>query len=170
MEETLKEYFIEVCRQGGICDEGMTRVSGAPDFRALVDYYIANPDWAMERNIPNLDMLRNLSAEHGLEDMGIFVDREFCGEILDKRLVYIFHHCRGTVKVRFNYADALMPMLYVCNGSRLRIAGAPPACEDVKIGKQLRRMECPVYVFGCNDVSAHSNKWVKFNRYNSVVK
>lgn len=147
-------------RVKGICIDGYKEMHSA-ERDALIDYYVQNPDWCMERGFPDL---RTLTEEFSdIEDKGVFVGKTFHGEMLDQRQAYIFHDCKGTIKVGLNVEKAIIPMLYIANGCRLRIVGA-----GIKVSKKNRTI-VPVYVFGKNDVSAKDNAFVKFTRYDNEL-
>lgn len=138
-EAILKIELLEAAKAKGICSAGYKEM-GARDIDALVEYYIANPDWCMERGFPSLSSLRENFANY--TDKGVFVDHEFTGERLDGRLVYIFHHCKGSIRVGLNINEAIIPMLYFANGCDM----------DVEIEDGVK---IPMYVFGSNEVREH---------------
>lgn len=155
----IKEKLMELARAKGICQPGYERMrEGGVD--SLVDYYVENPDWCLERGFPDLAILK----EHftGFEDKGVFVGRTFHGEVLNDLQTYIFHGCKGTIRVGLNVEKAVIPMLYLANGCRLRIVGVGEV-------KPKKRSEVPVYEFGGNDVSAKDNGYVKFTRYKTEL-
>lgn len=152
----LKEILINIARAKGICTEGYNTMLNAANKNELISYYVENPDWCLERNFPTLAMLREHFPD--VEDMGVFVDHTFHGELLNDLQTYIFHNCKGTIKVGLNVDKAIIPMLYLANGCRLRIIGT----GDVVPKKQ---SEVPIYVFGQNDYSAKDNKFVEFTIY-----
>lgn len=158
--DNVKELLLEKAIAKGICDEGAKRITDS-DREELVKYYLTNPDWAMERNIPDLQTLRDEFAD--LDDKGIFVGREFHGETLSDHLVYILHDCHGTIKVGLNIEKGLAPMLYVANGCRLRIIGYGTTT-------QRSPMIIPVYIIGANDISARRNRYVKFTILKKQIK
>jgi len=155
--QEIKEALISGAQEKGICGPGYDRML-ASDIDGLVDYYVANPDWCLERGFPALGFLRAHFTDRA--DKGVFVDRTFRGELLNERQAYIFHNCKGTIKVGLNVGKGIIPMLYLANGCRLHIVGA----GDAKPGKP---SVVPVYTFGKNDVSARDNRYVKFSRYKS---
>lgn len=156
----VKELLLEKAIAKGICDEGAKRITNS-DREELVKYYLTNPDWAMERNIPDLQTLRDEFSD--LDDKGIFVGREFHGETLSDRLVYILHDCHGTIRVGLNTDKGIAPMLYVANGCRLRIIGTG-------IETQREPMMIPIYIIGANDISARRNRYVKFTIFKKQIK
>lgn len=152
----LKEQLMALAREKGICAPGYEEMR-VDDIDALVDYYVQNPDWCMERDFPTLPVLR----EHfsNIEDKGVFVGKTFHGELLNDLQTYIFHNCKGTVKVGLNVDKGIIPMLYVANGCRMRFVGVGDVVPSRK-----QRSIVPVYIFGDNDISARDNKYVVFNR------
>lgn len=149
---------MNTARAKGICAEGYEQMRRG-DIDALVSYYVDNPDWCIERDYPTLDFLYEHFSD--IEDKGVFVGKTFHGELLNEKQAYIFHDCKGTIKVGLNVEKAIIPMLYAANGCRLKIMG---------IGQTKRsRAEVPVYAFGKNDISAKDNAYVKFTRYNHVL-
>ena len=158
--DLLKDKLTNVAHAKGMCAEGYKRMLECADVDAMADFYLTIPDWCLERDFPSLQMLR----EHftGCGSKGVFVDRTFHGEVLNDLQTYIFHNCKGTIKVGLNVDKAIIPMLYLANGCRLRIIGV----GDIVPKKP---SEVPVYVFGANDYSAKDNKYVKFTIYKNEL-
>lgn len=142
-------------RDKGICAEGYSQMR-LRDIGALIDYYIANPDWCMERGFPDLATLKEDFAD--CADKGVFVSRTFNGEVLNERQAYIFHNCRGTIRTGLNVRSAIIPMLYFGNGCRMRIVGTGERSQ------MRHRPVVPLYLFGKNDVSARDNAYAMFTR------
>lgn len=154
----LKQLLIDGACKKGICSPGLSMMQDAADIDSLIDYYLANPDWCLERSFPTLPFLRENFS--GIEDKGVFVCKTFRGEMLNEKQVYIFHKCRGTIKVGLNVDKGIIPMLYLANGCRMRIVG-------VGTGKHVKSPSVvPVYMFGRNDMSARDNKYVVFRKFN----
>lgn len=152
----LKHQLMQQARFNGICAEGYGLMRGY-DRDSLIDYYVANPDWCLERNFPDMRMLADEFSD--CESKGVFVGKTFHGEQLDELQTYIFHGCKGTIKVGLNIDKSIIPMFYIANGCRLRIVG---------VGQWVparSRSVVPLYIFGKNDVSAKDNAYVKFNRF-----
>lgn len=153
----LKEKLINIADAKGICAEGHKTLLESADKDALVDYYVAEPDWCLERDFPTLQTLREHFAD--VSKKGVFVDHTFHGEVLNDLQTYIFHNCKGTIKVGLNVDKQLIPMFYLANGCRLRIVGDGDT-EFVKC-----RTQIPIYTFGKNYLSAKDNKFVTFKVY-----
>lgn len=152
---------MDAARKRGICADGYRTIREAPDREALIRYYLSNPDWCISRGFPDLPTLADCFSD--CADMGVYVNVRFNGQLLNDRQIYIFHNCTGCIRTTFNIEKAVIPMLYVANGCRLRIIGAKPSelpPDKVKI---------PVYIFGKNDVSARCNRYVSFTKFKSSL-
>lgn len=114
----LKETLMDSARRVGICAPGYELMRGY-DRTGLVDYYIQNPDWCIERGFPSLDLLRSEFLD--VKDKGVYVGETFNGETFDKLQSYIFHDCKGTIRVAMDYDNEVIPMLYFANGCDMRV-------------------------------------------------
>lgn len=152
----IRDSLIHTAHAKGICAEGYKQMLESSDIDALVNYYITNPDWCLERNFPDLQTLRDHFGD--IDEKGVFVDKTFNGELLNDLQAYIFHNCKGTIKVGLNVEKAIIPMLYLANGCDLKIVGV----GDIK---PIKPSEVPVYVFGQNDVSVRDNEYVLFRMF-----
>lgn len=161
-----KEQLTQQAVVLGICAQGQETMREAAGISGLIDYYIANPDWCMERDFPDYTTLMEYAEE--LAQRGIYVGKEFKGELLNKHQVYIFHRCKGKIKVALNEDEAMIPMFYVGNGCRLRFVGEPATEDERKLA--LQPIDVPIYIFGKNDVAARDNKFAKFRTYKFLMK
>lgn len=157
----IRDKLMEEARCKGICEPGYEKMR-CYSRDELIEYYIANPDWCMERNFPDLHTLIRRFSD--CKEKGIYIGETFHGEVLNERQAYIFHNCKGTVKVGLNVEKGIIPMLYVANGCRIRFVGV----GDIVPARKQRSI-VPVYIFGDNDVSARDNKYVVFNRHKSEL-
>lgn len=156
--------FLEYVREGaaaaGICKEGEAVLAAADNFEQVLDYYLENPDWCLERNFPSLAVLRKLNsnpiAKAKLEEKGIFIDKDFKGEELIANQAYIFHCCGGYFTTGLNLEKSIIPMLYFANGSEVVVSGA-----DMHFNIPLR---VPVYQTASCRVKCMHNLSYKFVR------
>ena len=153
---SIEDILANTARDLGICNEGFERMKKASSKDELIDYYIECPDWCLERNFPDLQTLRDHFG--GVTEKGVFVDKTFNGELLNNLQVYVFHNCKGTIKVGLNVDKAIISMLYLAKNCRPNTAG---------VGDIIPRMrtKVPLYIFGKNDFSAKDNKFVQFTIY-----
>lgn len=149
MFEELKEEIMQSARVGGICEEGYKRLRSCSNREGLIRYYLENPDWCITRGIPDMAILRREFADGA--ECGIMVDREFDGESLTGLQIYALHGCRGSISVGLNPERALIPILYIANGCRLRV-------------EHLGRGTVPLYLFGDNDVEPVGGEFKIYRR------
>lgn len=154
-ESQLKERLMSDARSGGICAEGYSLMRGY-DRDELISYYIENPDWCMERDFPSLELLRSEFSD--CEDKGVYVGKTFNGEVFSEKQVYIFHDCKGTIKVAMDYDNAVIPMLYFANGCYIDVT-----CEQ----KNEPPILVPVYKVDepCNLVISIDTRGCEFKRH-----
>lgn len=151
----LKNLLIREARAKGLCNDGYKNMREC-DIAALVKYYTIHPDWCMEREYPSFDMLKERFSN--CEDMGVFVDKTFSGETFNERQAYIFHRCRGTVRVSLNINKAIIPMLYFGNECDITI-------EGVNVGENRMPTIIPLYIFGENIIATKEAPFVVFRQY-----
>lgn len=137
----IKDLLMKEARVNGICVDGYNDMRGF-DLDQLVDYYIKNPDWCLERDFPSLKLLRTYFSNQLKK--GVFVDLSFSNDELKDNLVYIFHNCDGKIKTRLNVEKAIIPMFYFANGCDMTIH----CDENIKI---------PIYIFGHNKIKTRGN-------------
>lgn len=143
----LKNKLMQGARDKGICLEGYETMRGR-NLDGLINYYIQNPDWCLERNFPDLQTLATRFSD--LSHKGIYVNTTFHGEVLNDLQAYIFHNCKGVIKTRLNLALKIIPMFYFANNCDITIE----CMEGIVI---------PLYIFGKNNVSTSGN--AKFKKY-----
>jgi len=160
--DEVKQELLAIAHDKQICQPGYKRML-ASGIEELVDYYVENPDWCMERGVPDIATLRKHFAD--CESKGVYVGKTFHGELLDDLQTYIFHNCKGTIKVGLNIDKGMIPMLYMANGCRMRIIGT----GYIKPKKERDRSVVPIYTFGRNDVSARDNRYVKFKHFKTEL-
>lgn len=159
-ERELNEMMLRGAKAAGICAEGYRRLWGQSKAEML-RYYICNPDWCMERDYPTLSVLRREFWD--CEGWGVYVDRVLDGEVLGERQAYVFHHCRGRVRVRMSAGQALIPMLYFGNGCDMDVV-----CENES---GVGTVRVPLYVMGDNAVRTSTvGDGACFVRYEKEVR
>lgn len=129
-EVELKQMLMKDARDGGICAEGYGLMRGY-DRDGLIDYYLQNPDWTVERGFPSLKLLRREFSD--IEDRGVYVGKTFNGEVFSEKQVYIFHDCKGTIEVAMDYDNAIIPMLYFANGCEMEVRCEQPNSPAIKV-------------------------------------
>lgn len=141
----VKENLMREAREGGICLEGYERMRSSSRSE-MIDYYIQNPDWCLERNFPDLQTLATRFAD--ITHKGMYVNHVFNGEVLDSLQTYIFHNCKGCIRVRLNIEKKLIPMLYFANNCDMIIQ-----CDE--------NISVPLYIFGDNTIATDNSNAFK---------
>lgn len=133
----IKKTLMQEAREMGICKEGYNSMRVTVDIDEIIDYYIKNPDWCMERSFPSKHLLDEYFRRY--QHKGIYIDSDFDNRHLNDKLVYIFHNCKGNIRTSLNLEKSLIPMLYFANGCNMNIH----CDENIKI---------PLYIFGHNNI------------------
>ena len=132
-----------------MCAENRHALDCADTEAEAIALYIKTIDWALEEGYPSIEVLRRYFTD--CEEYGIFVDKVFHGELLDDRQVYVFHHCKGTIRTGLNIPRRRIPMLYFANGCEMSLlAKAQPL--------SIKPSMVPLYVFGENHISTESDQ------------
>lgn len=116
-------------------------------------------DWALEEGYPSIQTIRKHFSD--CEADGVFVDREFHGEILKDQQVYVFHNCTGWIRTGLNMDKRIIPMLYFANGCEMAVKSASGDGRSIRV---------PLYIFGQNRISAEQSKDIYCVTYRKEVK
>lgn len=155
MQHTWKEYLLREARLQSMCLDNLDALRACQTKAEAVHLYKKTIDWALERNYPPVNFIRN---EFGnCEDLGIFIDKDFHGELIDEHQCYVFHNCRGTIMVEMNVSEKIIPMLYFANGCNMTVKRShKPHTMPIKV---------PLYIFGNNTVIANNSDDILFRTY-----
>ena len=143
----------------GMCAENRHALEGVESKRDAIRLYKKTIDWALEEGYPSLEAIRQHFSDCEIE--GIFVDKHFDGEILDRSKVYVFHHCTGTIRTGLNVDLRIIPMLYFANGCDMIVKGAPGVSRPVSV---------PLYIFGDNRIEAEPSEAIEYRTFKLGVK
>ena len=144
MEQSWKNKALADIRAHKVCDEYSELTSRAKNKIDALALYKRGIDWCLENDSPSVNLLRKYSQECAYN--GIYIDREFNGELLVDQPVYVFHHCSGSIRVGLNLEKRIIPMLYFANG-----------CDMVIVGDSPAHVRVPLYVFGQNHITAQTD-------------
>lgn len=154
MQNSWKEYLLRQARLNSMCTENVEALRACETKEEAVALYKKTIDWALEASYPPVNFIRNEFGD--CEDLGIFVDKDFHGELLDEHQCYVFHNCRGYITVDLNVKKKIIPMLYFANGCEMSISRADsPHTLPIKV---------PLYIYGENLVKAEDNDDIIFKR------
>lgn len=113
-----RERLIERAKMAGVCTEGIRHLVD-DGFAALVEYHKSIPEWGIETGIPGMEILRKYKSD--IEEFGIYVDRVFRGERIAGPQTVMLHKCKGEIEVGIDMKMRVIPMLYLCDGSMIKI-------------------------------------------------
>lgn len=135
-----KKNVITDAQNKGICNEYLELMRRADSVTDLLYLYRRGVNWALENDCPSMELMREAGKVFPFYTQGVFVDREFHGEVFDERLVYIFRHCKGTIRTGLNVTRRLIPMLYFSDGCDIKILPSDKG-----------KVRVPVYIFGSDN-------------------
>ena len=141
-----KEYLLRQARLNSMCTENIDALRACETKADAIALYKKTIDWALEKNYPPVNFIRNEFGD--CEDLGIFVDKTFYGEVLNEHQCYVFHNCRGHITVDINIEKRIIPMLYFANGCNISVS----CVSEIRV---------PLYIFGENNIQADDT----FRRY-----
>lgn len=145
-----RQWKIQLRRQASahhMCAENRHALESIDSKHDAIQLYKRTIDWALEEGYPDITTLRRDFSDCEVE--GVFVDKQFNGELLDLHEVYVFHNCKGTIRVGLNRKRQIIPMLYFANGCDMDIKGVPGSGIQVRV---------PLYVFGPNRIGAEQSE------------
>lgn len=159
MDDQWKRQLRREASAHHMCAENRVALEGVDTTKEAIDLYKKTIDWALEEGYPNMVTLRRYFSN--CEDFGIYVDKEFHGEVLTKHQVYVFHNCSGTIRTGLNLDQRIIPMLYFANGCDMNVRGIPGANTQARV---------PLYVFGENRVAGEQSDDIICKTYSYDVK
>jgi len=142
-----------------MCGENRTALEGVDTLNEAISLYKKTIDWALEEGYPNMGTLRRYFSH--CDEFGVYIDKEFHGEVLTQQQVYVFHNCTGTIRTGLNVGKAIIPMLYFANGCDMNVRGIPGSNTQARV---------PLYVFGDNRVAGEQSDDIICKTYTYDVK
>lgn len=122
-EKEWKPIVLADAARRNICGQYTGLLQRCETLTDFLRLYRRGASWALENDVPRLDMLRQYKDER-LDLHGIYIDREFDGEELWDKQVYILRNCSGTIRTGLNLDKQIVPMFYLSDGSDLKIESA----------------------------------------------
>lgn len=158
MQPSWKEYLLRYARLNSMCTDNIEMLKSCETKADAISLYKRTIDWALKNDYPTINFIRNEFGD--CDDLGVFVDRVFYGEVLDEHQCYVFHNCRGSINVDLNISKGIIPMLYFANGC------------DVKVGRansaHTLPIKVPLYIYGDNKINASDSDDIIFTRKGGV--
>ena len=159
MDKQWKRQLRREASAHGMCAEYREALGSVEIKHEAIVLYKRSIDWALEEGYPSIETIRRDFSD--CEADGIFVDKEFHGETLDAQQVYVFHNCKGTIRVGLNLEKRIIPMLYFANGCDMEIKGLHKSAMPVYV---------PLYVFGENRILSEQSEDIICKIYKFEVK
>lgn len=142
-----------------MCKENLDALKDCRSKSDAINLYKKTPDWALSKDFPSIEFLTTEFSNNKQD--GFYVGHTFNGEILNEHLVYIFHNCKGTIRVGLNIKKGIIPMLYFANNCEMTICGINT--------NKIRPDHVPLYIFGENDITAENDINIIFTKYKEEV-
>jgi len=77
--------------------------------------------WALLEKYPTKEDLLSFTTKEVLAENGVFIDTVFNGERIDDHICCVFLNCKGNITTGLNVDKAIIPMIYLSDGSDLEI-------------------------------------------------
>lgn len=154
VKENWQNILLREARKNGMCAPNRDALREPLTKRDAIRLYKKTIDWALERHYPDIDVLRAEFSD--CEDAGIYVDHHFTGEVLDAEQCYVLHNCTGWFKTGLNVSRRIIPMIYVANGSNVRIEA-----KDMPLP---RTAVVPIYLYD-GKAAATDTEDIRFIKY-----
>lgn len=154
-----KPYLQRLARVKRMCADNRAYLNACETKSDAIRLYKQTIDWALEREYPDIDFLRQ--EFNNQEHEGIYIDHHFEGDILNEHQVYVFHHCTGTIRVGLNFAKKTIPMCYFANDCDMTILGIESGGFHSRV---------PLYIFGKNKINAKNTDDLEARIYKHEVK
>ena len=160
MSSNWKPYLQQLACKHRMCADNRAYLNACETKEDAIRLYKQTIDWALEEGYPDLDFLRKEFADQ--QSQGIYIDHHFEGDILNEHQVYVFHNCKGTIRVGLNLAKKIIPMCYFANNCDMTILGVE---EDKDYPDRV-----PLYIFGENKIDAKNSNTIEVRIFRSGVK
>lgn len=117
--------------------------------------------WALQERYPTKEDLLAFASKQTLAENGVYIDTEFSGERIDGHVCCVFLGCRGWISTGLNVEKKIIPMLYLSEGSRLKInvddALMRPVPVELYYGSKAGGNRRRLSVKDCNRLRAEDN-------------
>lgn len=77
--------------------------------------------WALQERYPAKEDLLAFASKETLAENGVYIDMTFDGERIDNHICCVFLGCKGWISTGLNAEKAIIPMLYLSEGSDLKV-------------------------------------------------
>lgn len=77
--------------------------------------------WALQERYPTKEDLLAFIPKETLAENGVYINMTFDGERIDNHICCVFLGCKGWISTGLNVEKAIIPMLYLSEGSNLKV-------------------------------------------------
>lgn len=117
--------------------------------------------WALQEQYPTKEDLLAFASKETLAENGVYIDMEFDGERIDGHICCVFLGCKGRISAGLNIEKAIIPMLYLSDGSNLEIKAdnglLSPIPVELYYGSRVSGDMKRLSVKDCNHLTAKEN-------------
>ena len=116
--------------------------------------------WALQERYPTKEDLLGFASKETLAENGVFIDTEFDGERIDSHICCVFLGCKGWIRTGLNVEKAIIPMLYLSEGSRIKVKvddNIPTIPVELYYGSRVGGNVKKLAVKDCNHLTAKDN-------------
>lgn len=117
--------------------------------------------WALQERYPTKEELLAFISKETLAENGVYIDMTFDGERIDNHICCVFLGCKGWISTGLNIGKAIIPMLYLSEGSSLEIKVdnglLSPIPVELYYGSEVDGDTNSLTVKDCNDLTASDN-------------
>lgn len=117
--------------------------------------------WALQERYPTKEDLLAFADKDVLAENDIYIDREFSGERIDEHICCVFINCKGWITTGLNLDKAIIPMIYLSEGSDLLIKVdenlTRPIPVELYYGSKVKGDTKRLAVKDCNALTAKDN-------------
>lgn len=111
--------IIQQARALDLCDEWYNNMLNNPSLENLCDMYFRGDDWSMEKDFPNLELLRKYNSQ--IQQYGLFTDHKGILENIPRLAIF------GNSDVEIKYTDFAVGQVIVRHNSKVKITASGQA-------------------------------------------
>lgn len=145
-----------------LCDNYRTPLERCETAAQAIRLYKNCISWALQERYPTKDDLLAFATKETLAENGVYIDMTFDGERIDSHICCVFLSCKGWISTGLNIEKAIIPMLYLSDGSDLSIevndAISNPIPVELYYGSRVTSPEmAKLSIKDCNTLTVDDN-------------
>lgn len=144
-----------------LCDNYRSPLERCETAAQAIRLYKNCISWALQERYPTKEDLIYFIPNETLAENGVYIDMTFNGERIDSHICCVFLNCKGWISTGLNIEKAIIPMLYLSEGSDLEIKVdeclAHPIPVELYYGSKVRGDTKRLSAKDCNSLTAKEN-------------